>query len=421
MVYFQISLPGLARDFNDLTDQERDFIAYFSSIDLECITPVVNRYAGIGPKGYGTALVLARIIKLKERILSDRQLAEALRKNDLYRFITRNTQPCHNTFNTLRRRLGPQGFIEIHKRFVKKAHSLGLLEPEIKGLPKNRKKGIILVADSTFLISAGSTRGEKDKQGQWHFKDPTVAFSGKGHHKHKYSVGHKAHSLRTVNGVPLVTLISPANESDQGYVIPLIEEFTARYSYLQGSYIILDKGYDAEGIHHDLYEFFAIIPVIIRKKMVYPKGFTSDGRPLCPFGVPMKRRGIEYQQKRTKYACFKTCQKDRQLLMFQCKFIKERYKYGYTCRTYFIDSYRKYGPALPNSLIYKKLKPLRTGIERTFGLVKENRYRMEMSNSYKGIDRVTIHAIEHDIALTQDILFDYIKTGKLSPVLNLNY
>jgi hypothetical protein len=72
-------------------------------------------------------------------------------------------------------------------------------------------------------------------------------------------------------------------------------------------------------------------------------------------------------------------------------------------------------------LIYKKLKPFRTGIERTFALVKENRYFMEKSNRYKGIDNVTIHAIEHDIALTQDIIFDYVKIGKLSPVLNLNY
>ena len=46
---------------------------------------------------------------------------------------------------------------------------------------------------------------------------------------------------------------------------------------------------------------------------------------------------------------------------------------------------------------------------------------METSNCYKGIENVTIHAIEHDIVLTQDIVFDYIKTGKLSPVLNLNY
>jgi hypothetical protein len=49
---------------------------------------------------------------------------------------------------------------------------------------------------------------------------------------------------------------------------------------------------------------------------------------------------------------------------------------------------------------------LRTGIERTFGLVKENRYRMEETNFYRGIDNVTIHAVEHDIVLTQDTIFD---------------
>ena len=46
---------------------------------------------------------------------------------------------------------------------------------------------------------------------------------------------------------------------------------------------------------------------------------------------------------------------------------------------------------------------------------------MEISNFYKGTDNVTIHAIEHDIVLPQDIIFEYIRTGKISPVLILNY
>ena len=155
--------------------------------------------------------------------------------------------------------------------------------------------------------------------------------------------------------------------------------------------------------------------------MVYPEGFTEDGHPLCPWGFVMKPKSIDYERRRTRYACFKTCRKREQPLLFQCDYIKEQCKYGYGCYTYFENGYRKYGPALPHSVIYKKLKPLRTGIERIFSLVKENRYRMEMSNFYKGIDNVTIHAMEHDIVLTQDIIYDYIKTGKKSPVLNLNY
>jgi len=89
--------------------------------------------------------------------------------------------------------------------------------------------------------------------------------------------------------------------------------------------------------------------------------------------------------------------------------------------TYFTSGYRKFGPALPHNAIYQKLKPLRTGIESTFGIVKENRYRMEQTNFYRGIDNVAIHAVEHDIVITQDIIFDYLRTGKKIPVLKLNY
>jgi len=421
MVNFQLPLPGLARDFNALTKQEMHFISYFSAIDANSISPVLDCYAGIGPKGYDVFLILARIIKIKERILSDRQLAEELKKNDLYRFVTNDIQPAHNTFNTLRKRLGSEGFVEVHKRFVLKAHSLGLLEPEIPDLPKHKKSGIILVADSTFLITCGSTKGEKDDQGHWQFKDESIAFTGKGHHAHKYPVGHKAHSLKTVNGIPMATIITAASVSDQNAILPLIDEVTGRYSDLPFAYIILDRGYDAEEIHRDIYEYFNIIPIIIRKKTVYPEGFTQDGFPLCPWGIPMKPKGIEYKHRRTKYACFKLCKKEGQPILFPCDYVKEQYKYGYTCYTYFSNGYRKFGPALPHNAIYKKLKPLRTGIERTFGLVKENRYRMESTNFYKGIENVTIHAIEHDIVLTHDIIFDYLTTGKKSPVLKLNY
>ena len=61
------------------------------------------------------------------------------------------------------------------------------------------------------------------------------------------------------------------NESNQAVIILLIEELVSRYPCLTFAYIILDREYDAEEIHHDIYEFFGIIPIIIRKKMVYPK------------------------------------------------------------------------------------------------------------------------------------------------------
>jgi len=150
MVDFQVSLPGLARDFNNLTQQEQDFIAYFSAIDIDSLSPVVDCYAGIGPKGYNVFLIMARIIKIKERILSDRQLAEVLKKNDLCRFVTRDIQPAHNTLNTLRKRLRPKGFVEIHKRFVLRAHALGLLEPETRNCRSIGRKASSLLPIPPF-------------------------------------------------------------------------------------------------------------------------------------------------------------------------------------------------------------------------------------------------------------------------------
>jgi hypothetical protein len=74
MVQFQVPLPGLAKDFQGLTSEEKSFIEYFSLIDPNCIAPIANAYAGTGPKSYGASLILARMIKVKERILTDRQL-----------------------------------------------------------------------------------------------------------------------------------------------------------------------------------------------------------------------------------------------------------------------------------------------------------------------------------------------------------
>ncbi|MBN2568059.1 MAG: hypothetical protein JXB42_01380 [Deltaproteobacteria bacterium] len=141
MVIYQVSLPGLAGDCNHLTKQDKDFIAYFFTIDMDSISLVIEYYAGIGPKGYNVFLILARIIKIKERVLSDRQLADVLKKNDLYRFVTRDIQPAHNTFNTLRKRLGPRGFVEIPQTFRFQGPFYGTAETGNPQIAQTQKEG----------------------------------------------------------------------------------------------------------------------------------------------------------------------------------------------------------------------------------------------------------------------------------------
>ena len=39
-----------------------------------------------------------------------------------------------------------------------------------------------------------------------------------------YPVGHKAHSVRTVSGVPMATIITAASVSDQNAILLLLDE-----------------------------------------------------------------------------------------------------------------------------------------------------------------------------------------------------
>lgn len=404
------------------TKEEQKFIEYFRQIDTEAITEILSHYRSTGPEGYSASLILCRILKIKERISSDRELSEKLAKISIYRDavgINKRDIPAHNTFTILRQRLGPAGFARIHRYFVMKAYKHGLLIPPIEKLPAIVKNKIILIADSTFLLTAASTKGEKDEAGEWLFSDESIAF-GRPHHKHKYPVGHRAHTLMSVNGIPLISKLAPANEHDKLHIISGLRTMRDRYPEFPFGSIILDTGYDDEKLHKNIYLNFNLIPVIIRKSNIkYGKGFSDQGTPLCPLVYPTKRKGIEYKNHRTKYACFHVCKKDPHKSIFPCPYEKSNSRFGWMTHTHFKDSYRKFGPAVPTSRVYRKLKPLRTGIERYYGLAKENRYRMEKSNTYTGHDNVLIHVIEHDIVLTLDIIFNHFQNGKWSDVLSV--
>jgi len=170
----------------------------------------------------------------------------------------------------LRKHLGIDGYTKIHINFVNEANELKLLNLPIVKLPKNRRKYLILIGDSTPIRSYCSSKGVKQENGSWLFTDPSASF-GRPHHRDKYPVGHKAHSLITITGIPIVSIVSTRSDSDQEHIFTLLDEFKKRFPFLPIAYIILDAGYDTEEIHKGIYENYNIIPVIIRKKMVYQK------------------------------------------------------------------------------------------------------------------------------------------------------
>ena len=420
---YQIPFPPFSSFYEDLSDLKNDFVNYFTMIQSHQIQNVMKQaYPGPGPTGYGTSLFLSRILKVKQTFVSDRVLAKRLSENATYRSIcgfNKGQTPSHSTYTTLRGHLGVEGYKAIHRNFVFECDKLGLLNPPSPNLPKNAHKGLILIGDSTPIRAYCSTKGEKRPDGSWLFTDPSASF-GRPHHRDRYPVGHKAHSLITLTGIPLVSVVTPRNESDQDHIFELLTQLKQRFPEFSYAYLVLDAGYDTEHIHQGIFEGYGIIPIIVRKKLTYPKGFSKAGIPLCPLGYKMIKAVVDYKRRRTKYVCKKICKTKEQKLLQLCSYLKSDKEHGFIKYTRFKDSYRKFGPAAPHSIIYKRLKPLRTAIERSYGLVKENRYRMEWTNTYMGIDNITMHVIEHDIALTLDIMFEYKKTGKLSPLLKLN-
>ena len=323
--------------------QERKFLNYFQSIDKIAIEKILSEYHSTGPIGYSSTLILSRILKVKERISSDRELCEKLGKNPVYRDavgIRSNEIPAHNTFHTPRQRLGPEGFSRIHRHFVLQAYKIGMLTPPLRNIPEIIKYKIILIGDSTFLLAVASTKGEKDKEGNWLFTDDSIAF-GKPHHKHKYPVEHRAHSVMSVSGIPIVSLLAPANESDEAHIMPVLQKALSRYPEINFGCIILDAGYDSVDLHRDIYKELHLLPIIIRMpSMKYGAGLSADGTPLCPFGYKTRRKGIEYNHQRTKFACYHACKKDPQQLLFNCSYKDSKSRFGWMTHTRFKDSYR---------------------------------------------------------------------------------
>lgn len=258
MTDYQLPVPKFSSAYLDLIDEENDLVNYFRLIHLSNIHPVVERcYSHAGPQGYGMGLFLSRMLKVKQTFISDRILARRLSENSTYRhlcLLDKAPTPAHNTFNTLRKHLGTKGYAEIHLNFVKEANKLGLLDPDIKQFPKNRREGLILIGYSTPIRSYCSSKGIKQENGSWRFTDPSVSF-GRPHHRDKYPVGHKAHSLITTTGIPMVSIVSTRRDSDEIHIIPLLDEFKKRFPSLHIAYIVLDAGYDSEEIYKGTYEY----------------------------------------------------------------------------------------------------------------------------------------------------------------------
>ena len=310
----EIKLPFrfYSSGYVDLQDRGNSLAEFFLNIDPGSIDQVLrNISSGSGPPGYQRSRYLAEVLKIKRGIRSYRLLEKQLREPDLYRHLVGLDLgvPHHTTLSHFRRTLGMEGFVQIHSGYVRFAYQQGLLAPPLPVLPKNRKAGLILIGDSTFIRSVSAFRITRQASGEVSFADTEAAF-GRKHHRYHYALGYRAHMLHTLNGLPMISIIESANMLDQQVIIPLLVEFRRVFPALPVAYLILDKGYDCEDVHRQIYEQFGIIPVIIRKKNIKrPRSFSLNYVPCCKYHFELHKTGIDYKLKRTRYQCLYSCLK----------------------------------------------------------------------------------------------------------------
>lgn len=409
---YQLPLSAFTGVYEDLTNPANDLLGFFAQVDREAVEAICARYySGLGPDGYGAARYLALLLRVKQNIVSDRRLVADLANNELYRRAiglggNPKAVPGRSALSGFRTRLGPEGFWALHRHFVLQAHARGLTQPTLPQLPRNRRPGVIAIVDGTFLRAYCHQHPKRSEDGERRFADPSVTY-GRRHPIYRYPVGHKAHTLITAGGLPLVSVVAPANELDQTHLLPLLERFRTLYPDLEVAYLLLDKGYDAEVLYRAVYEDYGMIPVTARKENIaYPDGYSEAGRPVCPHGVELARRGTDYGRRRTKFACEHRCRAkgaEPEPGWETCPHL-DHPGAGLTFYTHFESGYRKFGPLTPDMPIFAKLYRLRTDVERGFGLTKANRYRMEDNITVMGLDAVAIHVILHDTAVVIDAL-----------------
>ena len=120
-------------------------------------------------------------------------------------------------------------------------------------------------------------------------------------------MGIRAHVIVIKQGIPLIELTRPNNQTDAKVAKKLINKLKRVDGLKKGSIFISDAGYEEK----ELYDFIvaqlkcqAFIPINPRHTQK-DKQVSTNGSPLCEAGLAMKSHGIitEPKRSRIKYRC----------------------------------------------------------------------------------------------------------------------
>lgn len=198
--------------------------------------------------------------------------------------------------------------------------------------------------------------------------------SGKKKKEFSYFWGYRTHVLISREGIPLIEVTLPNNQTDGKVAKKMLKKLVRVYGQKKGRLFIGDAGYDDRKLYNFIVKKLKAEPFIpLNKRNEHPrKVLGPHGLPLCQAKLEMKFTGICRETNRTRksFRCpiIAGRKDEKALLPSQCPVNHERFlqnkRYGCTAYIDITDDCRKQVPR--ESKRYKDYYKTRTEVERYF-------------------------------------------------------
>ena len=376
MFNFQTSIFYNLQEFIESSPLYRKYYLLFKGLDL---SDIPDRNKGVGCTGHSRrAMLRAFVVKHLEEIKTVPRLIEYLESHpviaELCGFDMRTSLPDESQFYRFLKTTNNSLLQDIYYRINKK-----LIEDDIISLDTfiMDSKPVLASTKDNNLKNPNRNTTNKDKKPK---RNPAATL---GYYSYQningtkrnqlFYWGYRTHVIVTKQGIPLIELTLPNNQTDAKVAKKLIKKLKRVYGLKKGSIFIADAGYDEK----DLYDFIveqlkcqAFIPINPRNTQ-NDKQFSPNGHPLCDAGIEMKSNGIITEPIRTriKYRCpLKLNHKLADQYPTGCPINHVRFTEGkqYGCTKYvdITDDARARVPR--DSIAYQQTYKLRTEVERYF-------------------------------------------------------
>jgi IS5 family transposase len=376
MLNIQTSIFYNLQEFIEGSPLYRKYYLLFQCLDL---SEIPDRNKGVGCTGHSRRAILrAFIVKHLEEIKTVPRLMEYLENHpviaELCGFDMRKNLPDESQFYRFLKTIKNSLLQEIYYRINEKLIDEGIIS--LDTFIMDSKPVMAATKDNNFKNPNRNTT-DKHKTPK---RNPAATLSYysyqniNGTKKNRiFYWGYRTHVIVTKQGIPLIELTLPNNQTDATVAKKLIRKLKRVYGFNKNSLFIADAGYDEK----DLYDFIveqlncqAFIPINPRNTQD-DKQFSLNGCPICEAGMEMKSHGIitEPKRSRIKYRCpLKHNKKLSEQYPHGCPLNHSKFVAGkqYGCTKYvdITDDARARVPR--DSLVYQETYKLRTEVERYF-------------------------------------------------------